>query len=406
MEAEIQWLVDDLAARLDRSVSAGDTTMTTFAYSSQPANVDGARMASILTRHTPRDIVAWARRQKLHEASGPVRTPAYDRAQLKERIWAPIRYEGEFLGFLSVIDEGHELPDSALGDVADVADRMGELVHRKNRELELAALRERRLLADLIGDDAEVRRRAAGSLSNSDGLLADSCVVIAACAPVVLSGTDCLTVVHPQGLRSTRLFPFGDVWVMAADVGTQDTIAVTRALAGRVLESLERVRPAAVSESIAIGVGDCVPLQSAHRSHRRALDAIRVAQVFPSYRPIALWDELGSYQVLVAGTRDASAATLDSMLLLLLDVDRHGDLITTLEAYLGQAGDAQATTRILHLHRTSLYYRLNRIEEITGASLRNGEDRLRLHVAIKMARLTGVIAGVPASENAVSLRSS
>ena len=49
-----------------------------------------------------------------------------------------------------------------------------------------------------------------------------------------------------------------------------------------------------------------------------------------------------------------------------------------------------STAEALFLHRASLYYRLQRIEELTGASLKSGSDRLALHLGLKLARLLGV----------------
>ena len=59
----------------------------------------------------------------------------------------------------------------------------------------------------------------------------------------------------------------------------------------------------------------------------------------------------------------------------------------TLETYLDHAGDVKSTAAELWLHRTSLYYRLRRIEEVAGVDLNRGEDRLLCHVALRLARL-------------------
>ena len=64
-------------------------------------------------------------------------------------------------------------------------------------------------------------------------------------------------------------------------------------------------------------------------------------------------------------------------------------LLTTLERYLDQAGNAHATAARLRLHRTTLYYRLQRIEELAGTDLKDGDERLCLHLGLKLARLTG-----------------
>ncbi len=65
----------------------------------------------------------------------------------------------------------------------------------------------------------------------------------------------------------------------------------------------------------------------------------------------------------------------------------HEQLVLTLETYLDHAGDVKSTAAELWLHRTSLYYRLRRVEEVAGVDLNRGEDRLLCHVALRLARL-------------------
>jgi DNA-binding PucR family transcriptional regulator len=64
-------------------------------------------------------------------------------------------------------------------------------------------------------------------------------------------------------------------------------------------------------------------------------------------------------------------------------------LVQTLEAYLDNGCDTKLTAEALFLHRASLYYRLQRIEAITGTSLKSGADRLALHSGLKLSRLVG-----------------
>jgi DNA-binding PucR family transcriptional regulator len=47
-------------------------------------------------------------------------------------------------------------------------------------------------------------------------------------------------------------------------------------------------------------------------------------------------------------------------------------LVQTLEAYLDNGCDTKLTAEALFLHRASLYYRLQRIEAITGTTLKSG----------------------------------
>ncbi len=55
--------------------------------------------------------------------------------------------------------------------------------------------------------------------------------------------------------------------------------------------------------------------------------------------------------------------------------------------FLDRAGQASRTATELGIHRQTLYYRLARIQQLTGLDLNDGEDRLLLHMALKAARL-------------------
>ncbi|WP_407701615.1 PucR family transcriptional regulator [Thermomonospora amylolytica] len=70
-------------------------------------------------------------------------------------------------------------------------------------------------------------------------------------------------------------------------------------------------------------------------------------------------------------------------------LDDDPGLAHTLETYLDLAGNAQDAAARLGLHRSTLYHRLRRIERLTGADLANGEDRLSLHIGLKLAHLAG-----------------
>lgn len=65
----------------------------------------------------------------------------------------------------------------------------------------------------------------------------------------------------------------------------------------------------------------------------------------------------------------------------------HRELARTAEIYLDCAGQAGRTAAELGIHRQTLYYRLSRVEQLTGLDLDDGEDRLLLHMALKGARL-------------------
>ena len=82
-------------------------------------------------------------------------------------------------------------------------------------------------------------------------------------------------------------------------------------------------------------------------------------------------------------TSNASIASLACEVLAPLtayDRERGADLAHTLRVLLECGGNQSRTAEELFLHRSSLLYRLRRIEELTGYNLRDNEECLLLHL--------------------------
>ncbi|MEJ2852224.1 MULTISPECIES: helix-turn-helix domain-containing protein [unclassified Saccharothrix] len=124
-----------------------------------------------------------------------------------------------------------------------------------------------------------------------------------------------------------------------------------------------------------VGVSDPHPPERAGAAYQQAVAAAELSALDPSLPRVARWSELGAYRLLLGASAGEVLAGLSPTLL------------STLEAYLDSGCDARATAEALHLHRTSLYYRLGRIAEVTGRDPADGRARLELHLALKLARL-------------------
>ncbi|QQE80469.1 CdaR family transcriptional regulator [Alicyclobacillus sp. SO9] len=71
----------------------------------------------------------------------------------------------------------------------------------------------------------------------------------------------------------------------------------------------------------------------------------------------------------------------------------HLSLIEALEGYLECGGKIQLAANRLHLHRNTMRYRLNRLEELLGVSLADAEVRFTYQVAVRTWRLNNGDAG-------------
>jgi DNA-binding PucR family transcriptional regulator len=146
------------------------------------------------------------------------------------------------------------------------------------------------------------------------------------------------------------------------------------------------------SEVVA-GVGDVAPgLALAWRAARQAALAARGARLVARHRGVACWEDVADHAVLLRLPDEALTPDLvPEALSALLAHEAGPRLRRTLEVFLDQAGSVPRTAELLHLHRTSLYYRLRQIGEITGADLDDGRVRLVLHQGL---RALEVIEGI------------
>ena len=72
------------------------------------------------------------------------------------------------------------------------------------------------------------------------------------------------------------------------------------------------------------------------------------------------------------------------------DLSQHADLIKTLEAFFACHGNLSQTAEMLIVHRNTLLYRMNRINEIAQIDLNRPEIRLALHLALTIRRLLSI----------------
>jgi hypothetical protein len=114
-----------------------------------------------------------------------------------------------------------------------------------------------------------------------------------------------------------------------------------------------------------------------------AAAAARAARAEPRLGPVADWPALGAYRLLTALPRAAG----DDPAVRTLLTPAHTELARTAEVFLDCAGQAGRTASALGIHRQTLYYRLSRVEQLTGLDLDEGADRLLLHMSLKAARL-------------------
>ncbi|RMG78361.1 MAG: PucR family transcriptional regulator, partial [Chloroflexi bacterium] len=73
------------------------------------------------------------------------------------------------------------------------------------------------------------------------------------------------------------------------------------------------------------------------------------------------------------------------------DDRKQGDLIRTLNGFFEANGNLAKAAQDLDVHRNTLVYRLERISELTDMDLNDADNRLMLHLALKIQRVLATL---------------
>ncbi|MBB2913603.1 hypothetical protein FHS43_004912 [Streptosporangium becharense] len=348
---DVQDLLESLAAALGRGMSVDDLEGRVVAHSAHHGEVDQVRAHAILSRSVPAEVGAWQEAHGVAATREPVRVAENPGLGMAARLCVPLLHQDRRVGYLWIIEgEGPLTPAEEARAVRDAA--------------AIAALLDdggsSHTLRQLLTGELTVRR-AAGVLGEGPLRL------------LALRG-------DPAVLRDA-------VAVEVSRTGRPPAFTVLDRHAVLLLNRGED--PQSLGERLSArtggnaGVSDVhAGLDSAAEAYAQAVTAARAAAAEPALGPVAHWAGLGVYRLL-AGSSALPVAQADTPL---APLKEHPALTLTLETYLDTGGDAQETARRLHLHRTSLYYRLTRIEELTGRRLKDGAHRLELHLALKLVR--------------------
>jgi sugar diacid utilization regulator len=140
------------------------------------------------------------------------------------------------------------------------------------------------------------------------------------------------------------------------------------------------------------------------RAASEALLAANVAQGSPEGGVGLAFEETGAYRLLLSAMSENPAElqrfyseTVEP--LVAYDEQYETDLVRTLETFLEADGNVAGTAQRLFTHRHTIYYRLERVRELSGLDVSSSDGREKLSLGLKSMRVLGIASpGGPASE--------
>lgn len=372
----VQSLVDALSIALGRPVLLDDAALAPLAYSRQ-WGVDAVRSESILGRGASLAVREALLAQSIASARDVVHTPPDPALGMEGRVCMPVRDGTRALGYLWLLGGADDLADADLARLRRAAGEIAALLAPAKRR---PVPDEAELFAALRSADPAVRERAAAAV-RARQLLADGQVVL------------CLLAAHAPGAdpiaaarEAARRLSTGHAVVAASAEGA----ALLASPGDPVLRTLPQDEVGAwlravAGVDVAVGQSAAAGLTTLDEAARQAGVALRAARARTPGRAFAAWSTLGADR-LVAQLPDGAHLDVPEPLARLLCTDPA--LAGTLAAFLDAGGDVKATAAALSLHRSGLYYRLGRIEQLTGLDLARGDDRLLAHLAVRAERMS------------------
>ncbi|GLX51840.1 transcriptional regulator [Streptomyces hygroscopicus subsp. hygroscopicus] len=439
-KGDYQELVDEISELLGAPATLENRDFELLAFGAYDSDdeldasaLDPVRTRSILTRRSTAGVRAWFEGFGITRATGPVRIPPSPEAGVyRGRICLPVRHRGVVLGYVWLLEGDPGPTDAQLTAAMQVAGRIGALLAD---EAEAGAGLSRELRAVLTAEGGWQQDMAVADLRTALGPRADGPHTLVCVAPWPSPDPDdapsARSVPHAAALCTIPWGVAGQSLAVLVRLRSTTAGAPALAAAGRVLEEAEGMRGggprsaarpgagggtkgtapgpvgrgagAVVAAAVAAGVagaggfargpGAAGPAAGVGEPRsglaelgavwQEARAAARAALAEPRLGPVAEWRGIGPYRLLTAlppeSAQDPAAGPLLS--------PAHRELARTAEVYLDCAGQAGRAASELGIHRQTLYYRLNRVEQLTGLDLDDGEDRLLLHMELKRARL-------------------
>ncbi|WP_310551281.1 PucR family transcriptional regulator [Paenibacillus glufosinatiresistens] len=385
----LESLADALGDSLQAQVTIEDENHHVIGYSSHRFESDPARISTIIGKKVPSAVIAGLRQQgilqALENAAGPLRIPALPEVGLGPRLAVCLKHRGEVLGYIWVVDTGDLKLGLAEAIVEQAARSAGRYLLKQRGwkarqektqedffwklltsyyETESSIARDAEALSILlpgayhigvfecgrrVDENVQLRFRQAFAAENKIRLLFQTC----------------------EHERIIALFSFAG-W-RGGPLGRAELLR----------QLVERAGGEGGSRSAGCSM-ETREYRQAGAAYREAKAVLELRRLFPYHaRSLLLYEDAGFLRHLPDIMEIKRSGTRPSPFLQpLLDHDEEhkSELLRTLAVYLSLDSHLKESAAYLHIHTNTLMYRLNRIAEIAGVSLKNAHYRTSVYI--------------------------
>ena len=167
----MQHLLDRLADDIGRSVVINDPAVVMLYSSRHFGDEDPVRVEAMLNRVAGSAAIAHVLAQDVGRWTRPGRIPAKPAIGMRARLCVPLRWRGDLLGLLMVIDADDDLPAADRARIDAAAREVAALLVGERAAADAAVAADDALVAELLSLDPAARERAVAALDAPDASL-------------------------------------------------------------------------------------------------------------------------------------------------------------------------------------------------------------------------------------------
>ncbi len=394
---DVQHLVDQLAESLRRSVSVDDRSRHYLTSSRHFGDLDDLRVNVLLSRELSHEASEYLFSfVDAAQSAGPIEVPANPSLGIARRRCYPVQKDDAFVGYLWLIGDATKAEDRLIAQTLPLIAEA--LIHRSPS----APQQDSDLWNSLPLKIARSQHQAMQELwSNQTIDLSTQIAVIISYAPDISIEATALAQYLDHFTARSPL----DRRVLRTPAAARGDLALTllRFPAGQVPENLQMAQTRSRKEHESLGIA------SGHSNWGRLgeLEGLLTQAALAAYtafeweQSVVPWSETSYFGLLLEAVLEDPTQVIPSQVARLRTTGASADLIKTAVAFFQEAGDISKTSEHLRIHRTTLYYRLARIEELTGYDLKSGNDRLALQIGTTLMKFleTSLPAFLHSEEN-------
>jgi len=312
-----------------------------------------------------------------------------------------LKVEKRIAGYLSLVDNRDSLDEFdrlVLTYGADVC----AIELAKNRAIASAVEQARgdwvqMWLSGTPADDDQMAARAAQAGFNADSLCMAAVFRATTDAGAVLPLESLIPLVRDDMARRQVNGAVGQYVDVIVALYPLENPTQTSRVSRMVEETRAQLAARTPSGRVAAGISrPAAGLTALREAYREAKDAVSIANELGDQGQTTFYGDLKLYQLLLA-LKERNLEHLRRFFgetiapLVEHDERKQGDLIRTLEGFFAANGNLAKAASDLDVHRNTLVYRLERISELTGLDLEDPDNRLILHLALKVQRVLATL---------------